>query len=630
MSSKYKALAARRSINVAKRILKSNNTIVPKQCDIVQHMKLQRSPQGTFSIKLPLSALLSSENDIFTNVSKFIEEFETDNYISGVLVSPGIETDSRVCPDVQFCLKQNNFIADIVRESINLDVQNLKLGNTIDLFPNGANNNRNCGFKKNTVVVDFSSPNVAKPFHMGHLRSTIIGNYIANIHEAVGHNVVRLNYLGDWGTQFGYLLAGLSRYQIEKADDISNQFGKTSSVINSLYKIYVDANKEADKDPVFNECAKSYFTRLENGDNALKKQWEFIRNATIDELDKTYKRLNVRIDVYHGESMYGIQQDSVANELNAKGLLKELEDGRKIVEVNNNDSGSNNSTKVIITKSDGSSLYITRDIAAAIDRKKLFEFDKMLYVVEKAQNVHFINLFKILEYLGYRWAEQLEHISFGRIQGFSSRKGTAVFLSDILDEGKLKMIEQQSQSENTKVQTTDKDFHEIADTLAISAVVCNDLKQKRRKDYEFNWDKVLHSKGDSGIKLQYTHARLTSLLSKMSLLNSSEEYENNFLEQLTEAKCFDTLVEQEAVDLLYNLSIFEEVVNNSYSQLEPCFLVNYLFRLCNATSKALKILGVQTAPNQQTADERLALFAAARANLRIGIKLLGLKPLNRI
>jgi len=328
--------------------------------------------------------------------------------------------------------------------------------------------------------------------------------------------------------------------------------------------------------------------------------------------------------------MYGIQHCSVVNELDAKGLLKKLEDGQTIVEINKNGSGSNDSMKVMITKSDGSSLYITRDIAAAIDRRKLFNFDKMLYVVEKAQSVHFFNLFKILEYLGYRWSEQLEHISFGRIQGMSSRKGNAVLLSDILDEGQLKMIEQQSQSDNTKVQTTDKDFSEIADTLAISAVVCNDLKQKRRKDYEFNWDKVLHSKGDSGIKLQYTHARLTSLLSKMSLLSSTEEYENSLLEQLTESKCFDTLVEQEAIDLLYNLSIFDEVVNKSYSQLEPCFLVNYLFRVCNATSKALKILGVQTAPNQQTADERLALFAAARANIRIGIKLLGLKPLNRI
>jgi len=349
--------------------------------------------------------------------------------------------------------------------------------------------------------------------------------------------------------------------------------------------------------------------------------------GTVEELEKTYKRLNVSIDVYHGESMYSNQHNNVTNLLEKKGLLVKLEDGRAVVKIKNtNDSHKN----VIIKKSDGSSLYITRDIAAAIDRKTQFDFDKMLYVVEKAQSDHFKNLFEIMNLMEQRWSQGLKHISFGRIKGMSSRKGTSVFLSDILDEGQSKMIEQQKRSPNTKVTQNDGDFHEIADILAISAVVCNDLKQKKSKDYSFNWENVLHSKSDSGIKLQYTHARLTSLLLNMSLLNDEYKFEEGLLGELTSPKYFNNVLEPEAIELVQAISIYDEIVHSSYINLEPCILVNYLYRLCNTTSKGLKVLGVKTARNQQAANERLVLFAAARAVLRSGMKILGLKPLDRI
>ena len=323
--------------------------------------------------------------------------------------------------------------------------------------------------------------------------------------------------------------------------------------------------------------------------------------------------------------MYGNEHnDTTINLLKSEGLLKKLEDGREVVELKDQNASDKSPQTVVIRKSDGSSLYITRDIAAAIHRAELFNFDKMFYVVDQAQGVHFSNLITILKYLGYEWAHQLEHVTFGRIKGMNSRKGTAVFLSDILDEGQQKMMEQQNRSINRRVRDGDKHSAEIADILAMSAVICNDLKQRRTKDYEFDWEKVLQSKGDSGIKLQYTHARLTSLITKMN------KYEGPYLEHMKASNSFSCLVEPEAINLVYRLATFDEALKDSYFELEPCILLNYLFRLCNETSKALKVLGVKTATSQDTAVERFALFCASRATLRYGMKLLGLRPLDNI
>ena len=620
MASKYRALVAKRSIKNLKGILKHDIYKIPKFHHIVQNTSVESCRAEKISIKLPTAVLLEADDKNIT-LSKFIEDFETDDLIRAITSANCDESSNQF--NLQFHISKNRFIRDVICESICLEVGSIKQSNNL-LLEHFYDNEQE---RKDRIVIDFSSPNVAKPFHMGHLRSTIIGNFIANIHEVVGHNVVRLNYLGDWGTQFGYLMAGLKHHQIENITDLEKLCDTSTTVINKLNEIYVEANSLAENDPELNKTAKNYFACLESGDSTLIKQWELIRNITVEELEKTYKRLNVSIDVYHGESMYSNQHNNVTNLLEKKGLLVKLEDGRAVVKIKNtNDSHKN----VIIKKSDGSSLYITRDIAAAIDRKTQFDFDKMLYVVEKAQSDHFKNLFEIMNLMEQRWSQGLKHISFGRIKGMSSRKGTSVFLSDILDEGQSKMIEQQKRSPNTKVTQNDGDFHEIADILAISAVVCNDLKQKKSKDYSFNWENVLHSKGDSGIKLQYTHARLTSLLLNMSLLNDEYKFEEGLLGELTSPKYFNNVLEPEAIELVQAISIYDEIVHSSYINLEPCILVNYLYRLCNTTSKGLKVLGVKTARNQQAANERLVLFAAARAVLRSGMKILGLKPLDRI
>ena len=618
MVSKYKAILAQRSIKTLNKILSQDVFKAPNINHILQNTKVERCGQN-FRVQLPSNTLFKDAATTL-NISKFIEAFPTDD-LFWAITSSDLSASTNIS-DLQFHITTNKFIKEVVCAPLQLEKSNLAQisGLFIEKTQNGE---RECN---NRIVIDFSSPNVAKPFHMGHLRSTIMGNFIANIHEVIGHEVIRLNYLGDWGTQFGYLIAGLKKHGIESFDDLSELCEKNASIINKLNEIYVESNKLAENDPTIHETAKEIFARLDNADTTLIKQWELIRKITVDELERTYKRLNIYMTVYHGESMYSDKQNNVADMLEEKGILKKLEDGREFVEIEDMNETIKN---VIVKKSDGSSLYITRDIAAAIDRQKQFDFDKMLYVVERAQSEHFKNLFNVLNKMGLNWSQRLEHVSFGRIKGMSSRKGTSVFLSDILDEGKIKMIEQQKKSPNTRVLLSDDDHHEIADVLAISAVVCNDLKQRKNKDYTFDWQNVLHSKGDSGIKLQYTHARLTSLLLNMSLLNEKYEYEK-ILEHLIDQKTFTTLVEQEAIELIHVISLLDEIVYASYCQLEPCILVNYLYRLCNVTSKALKVLGVKTAPHQQVANERLVLFAASRVILNTGMKILGLKPLNKI
>ena len=608
-------------------------------------MRVERCLQpGYFGISVPTATMFPAEfctENPAQVQSKFIENYETDEHIISICSA----TCAKHKTKFDLRLSQQNFVQDVISQALALDNCPNHEWSTNELFATLSNNQEDSDisgetvgkqfyagapiFHKKKVVVELSSPNVAKPFHLGHLRSTIVGNFVANIYEAVGHDVVRINFLGDWGTQFGYLAAGLHHRHIENIEELSED---SVDVIRDLYEIYAQANKLGESDKDFAEKAKTLFTKLEKGDVYLRKQWEFIRKITIQELENTYKRLNVRIDHYHGESMYGIDhQGSTIQNLHGKGLLTTLEDGREVVELDNrNDKCTTVQPKrrVVIRKSDGSSLYITRDISAAVHRKDLFGFDEMLYVVDGAQTVHFTNLFAILEKLGHSWAkENLNHVSFGRIQGMSSRKGTAVFLSDILNEGQTQMVDQQRASANTKVDMENEAdlCRDVADVLAISAVVCNDLKQRRSKSYKFDWNNVLHSKGDSGIKLQYTHARLTSLLEKMNGLYGCD-IENH----LASSACFNSLVEPEALNMIYHLAVFDEVVKDAFLQLEPCVLVNYLFRLCNDTSKALKVLGVNNAPDKRTGSERLALFRASRSVLRNGMKLLGLKPLDRI
>ncbi|KAH1002772.1 hypothetical protein HUJ04_008828 [Dendroctonus ponderosae] len=495
---------------------------------------------------------------------------------------------------------------DIIR-SVNLvrDRANRKISFEIDrtIFMKDVMENSflpDLNFKPRNMVIEFSSPNVAKPFHYGHLRSTIIGNFLSNLNTFIKNKVTRLNYLGDWGTQFGLIKIGVDHLNYD-TETLKND------PIKLLYQSYVHANKLAESDPNIAEQAKALFARLEQGSPEDLEAWRQILDFTKDELAKTYSRLGITFDEYNYESMYSAKEiSSVIEALRTKNILKKQKDGKEVAEIGNDRT-------VSVMKSDGTTLYLTRDIAAAIDRFEKFKFDKMYYVVENGQSDHFNALKSIVSKMDKPWADRIFHVKFGRIRGMSTRKGTAVFLNDILDECKELVVKKQIESPTTKVPITDE---KTSDILGISCVIINDLKQRRQKDYDFDWETILQVKGDTGIKLQYTHCRLTSLEENAGAIPATV--------------CnSEILKEEEVTILLKQMAKFQDVLHIANEQLEASVLVTYLFHLCNHISKALKRLQVK-GMDPEVASQRLLLFNTAREVLKNGMTILGLTPLKKM
>ncbi|KZC04096.1 putative arginine--tRNA ligase, mitochondrial [Dufourea novaeangliae] len=451
------------------------------------------------------------------------------------------------------------------------------------------------------VLVEFSSPNIAKPFHLGHLRSTIIGNCIANINSFLQNKVKRINYLGDWGTQIGFIQMGMKLTNIDSTEIQTNP-------IKALYKAYVTAHKLAETDSTIGDRARELFKKLELGDSSTYKDWQTFKDYTVHELTKIYKRIGVVFDEYHWESMYNASTTNhIINLMEDMHLLTLDNMNRRVIPISEK-------RNIPLIKSDGSTLYLCRDIAAAIDRFEKNKFDAMYYVVDSAQRDHFSNLVQILNKMNIPWADRIKHIQYGRVQGMSTRKGTAVFLEDILNEVKEIMRERQMKTHTTKVSLDETD--DSSDILGVSGVIIHDLRQRRMKNYEFNWDLILNMKGDSGIKLQYTHCRLTSLEHNSGAILTTE--------------CDPSLLQEPEVDdLIILISKFDEVVLKSYEELEPCILTVYLFQLSNAISKAWKTLTIRGQPTD-LGEQRLLLFHTSKLILAEGMKLLGLTPLEKM
>ncbi|XP_017794780.1 PREDICTED: probable arginine--tRNA ligase, mitochondrial [Habropoda laboriosa] len=451
------------------------------------------------------------------------------------------------------------------------------------------------------IIIEFSSPNIAKPFHLGHLRSTVIGNCISNVNTFLQNEVTKVNYLGDWGTQFGYIQLGI---EMSNTDNMELQ----TDPIKTLYKVYVEANKLATCNPEIHERAKEIFKNLELGDSVNYNNWKTIKNFTAVELEKTYKRIGVVFDKYDWESLYTSKNINKMINLMEEMQLLTLDDvNRKVVSVSEERS-------IPIIKSDGTTLYLTRDIAAAIDRFEKNKFDAMYYVVDYSQSDHFSNLITILNKMKLPWVDRLKHVKFGRVHGMSTRKGTAVFLEDILNEAKEKMKQRQLATKTTKIPLNEMDV--ISDILGVSGIIIHNLKQNRMHNYEFNWNTMLDLKGDTGIKLQYTHCRLCSLkeLSGATLVG----------------ECDPSLLKELQVDTLITLiSQFDEVVLKCYEELEPCTLTIYLFHLSKAINLAFKNLRIKGESND-LGNQRLLLFHVAKITLAQGMKLLGLTPLEKM
>ncbi|CAH0668777.1 unnamed protein product [Spodoptera exigua] len=487
-------------------------------------------------------------------------------------------TQNQSINDLSFHVEKNTFIKTIL--------ENIKTPRPRQLV------------KPKKIVIDFSSPNIAKPFHAGHLRSTIIGNFIANVNTYFDNNVTRLNYLGDWGTQFGLLQYGLKSKNIN-VKDLQND------PIRILYDVYVYANKLASNDNNIQEEARKYFSEIEQGRMSLEN-WKNIREVTVQELEKVYQRLGIQFDTYHWESDYnGGVIKPIMDLLEKKNIIKIDESGKKIAYVNNRN--------ITVLKSDNSTLYISRDIAALLDRYKKYNFDKMLYVVDNAQTDHFAAVFDIVKQIDQKCTDGCEHIKFGRLKGMSTRTGNVVFLNDILDEAKRKMHDKQTLSKNTRTGAMND---ETCDILGTSAVLINDLKQKRLKDYTFSWDKALQTEGDSAIKLQYLHCRLWSL----------EQNCGVSLPDTCEAEC---LSEEVIGDVIAELAKFDSILQKSLEEYEACIVVNYLFRLARHVNRMFNEVRVKDV-NSDLAAQRLLVFYCSRLVLKTALTILGIRPLKEM
>ncbi|XP_070952851.1 probable arginine--tRNA ligase, mitochondrial isoform X2 [Macaca nemestrina] len=458
------------------------------------------------------------------------------------------------------------------------------------------------GLPQKKIVVEFSSPNVAKKFHVGHLRSTIIGNFIANLKEALGHQVIRINYLGDWGMQFGLLGTGFQLFGYEEK--------LQSNPLQHLFEVYVQVNKEAADDKSVAKSAQEFFQRLELGDVQALSLWQKFRDLSIEEYVRVYKRLGVYFDEYSGESFYREKSQEVLKLLESKGLLLKTIKGTAVVDLSGNGDSSSICT---VMRSDGTSLYATRDLAAAIDRMDKYNFDTMIYVTDKGQKKHFQQVFQMLKIMGYDWAERCQHVPFGVVQGMKTRRGDVTFLEDVLNEIQLRMLQNMASIKTTKEL---KNPQETAERVGLAALIIQDFKGLLLSDYKFSWDRVFQSRGDTGVFLQYTHARLHSL---------EETFGCGYLNDFNTA----CLQEPQSVSILQHLLRFDEVLYKSSQDLQPRHIVSYLLTLSHLAAVAHRTLQIKDSP-PEVAGARLHLFKAVRSVLANGMKLLGITPVCRM
>ena len=351
-----------------------------------------------------------------------------------------------------------------------------------------------------TVIVEYSSPNIAKPFHIGHIRSTVIGNAIYKLYDETGYNVVRINHLGDYGTQFGKMIVAYRMW--------GNHDELAKDPIKTLLGYYTRFHKEAEKDPTLDEKAREAFAKLEAGNEEEVQLWKKFRELSLKEFNRVYDMLGITFDSYAGESFYSDKMPAVIEELKEKGLLQESR-GAQIVDL----ESMGISTPAVIQKSDGSSLYATRDIAAAIYRKQTYDFYKCIYVVASQQNLHFQQWKAVLQLMGYDWQKDCVHVPFGLVSlpegTMSTRNGRVVFLEDV-----LKTAVEKTREIIAEKNTEGIDVDEVARQVGIGAVIFQELSNNRIKDYVFDWNNVTNFDGETGPYVQYTHARACSVLRK--------------------------------------------------------------------------------------------------------------------
>lgn len=499
-----------------------------------------------------------------------------DNFSSDIVDKVDV-----VGPYLNFYLNKGTISAEVLKEII---TEKSDYGNT------------DFGAGKN-IPIDMSSPNIAKPMSMGHLRSTVIGNALANILEKMGFQPIKINYLGDWGTQFGRLITAYKLWGEEEK--------VRANPIAELNELYVRFHEELEKEPELEEVGRSWFKKLENGDKEATELWRWFREESLNEFNIVYDRLGVSFDSTNGESFYNDKMDEVVELLEEKGLLVE-DQGAQVVRLEDYDL-----QPALIKKQDGATLYITRDLAAALYRKRTYDFDQSLYVVGQDQIYHFTQLKAVLAEMGYEWEADIHHIIFGLIsidgQKMSTRRGKVVLLEDVLDEAAVR-AEKQINAKNPNLENKD----EVAEQVGVGAVVFHDLQHDRRNDFNFNLDEIVQFEGETGPYVQYTRARALSILKKANIDASYFENEKEF-----------ALTDDYSWTVIKLIQSFSSTLERAYREYEPSVIAKHALRLAQAFNRFYA--NVRVLDENPERESRLALVYAVALMLEEDLRLLGVQ-----
>ena len=500
-------------------------------------------------------------------------------------------------------LKKPSFLESIEPAGgfLNFKIKDEELAKSVigEIFEKGERYGSSDEGKGRVICIDYSSINIAKPFHIGHLLTTVIGAALYRIYGFLGYKPYGINHLGDYGTQFGKMISAYKRWG--NREDIEKRG------VSALNELYVRFHSEAEKDESLNDEGRHYFKLIEQGDGECVKIFEWFKDITLKEVNKVYERLGVKFDSYNGESFYNDKMEPVLEELSQKGLLKES-DGAQVVELDG-------MPPCLLKKADGATLYATRDIAAAFYRKKTYDFYKCLYVVAYQQNLHFKQFFKVIELMGYDWAKDLQHIAFGMVSledgTLSTRKGKVVLLDEVLNkavEKSLKII--------TEKNPDLKDKEKAAEMIGVGAVIFFALFNGRIKDIVFSYDKVLTFDGETGPYVQYTCARCSSILEKGGKYDFKKFNPS-------------AILNQEGRSIYSALALFPEKVKEAAEKNEPCVITRYITDIAQRFNKFYiehKIIE----GSEEEINAKLCLTYAVRRVIINGFNLLGIKAPDRM
>jgi arginyl-tRNA synthetase len=456
--------------------------------------------------------------------------------------------------------------------------------------------------KGKKVLVEFSSPNIAKPFHIGHLFSTAVGNSLEKIYRHLGYDTVKINHLGDWGTQFGKLICAYKHWGVQEVVE--------KDPINELLKIYVKFHDEVETKPELDDEARMYFKQLEDGDAETTALWQYFRDISLKEFKRTYDMLGISFDSYAGESFYTDKMPEVVEMLTEKGLLQESDRAQVV------DLSDENMPPCIIVKSDGTTIYATRDLAAAIYRKRTYDFEKNIYVVGMPQELHFKQIFAVLEKMGYAWAKDCVHVGFGLVKftdrKLSTRHGDVVFLEDVLSESIQKTLDIV-----TKNNPDMEDTSEVAKTIGIGAVLYTFLKNSRIKDIVFSWDDMLDFEGESGPYVQYTYARGRSILRRAECSYEDADYTK--------------ITSDDEYALIRQIGSMQDAVLDAAAKNEPFYVTRYVTNLARAFNKFYNSYPIlKSDVDEETRKARLAVVDATTQVIRTALGLLGIQTVEKM